>query len=1322
MKKFITFGLLLAVTGLIVLFATSGGDYLALGKQAFLDQQWTKAANYFSVCDPSEVRGEALLFYGTSRIRQGMSGSEQGHALLAKIEADPKLGARATLQRIRGYVSANDPVAALATAKSALEKHGPHPVREEAALEARINAFRLSFGATDKFWFEIGGANIARRSRSRMERIVSSSPETYEKDFEQEYMALAREPAGKGSEPLRKLIADIRTDLSSLLPDAEQLLDRNPAAYYVAAFVAQTAASAKNSDLAEKAGSLVLRLVSEELAEPELRFALEYARRDALTSLCSALEQTKNISRAIEILEANRANFLNPGHVDDRLGRLYHIAGEHKKLDALATKWLKREPTNSYAAFYRGSAIFGLGEARLALPYLERSAAADPNNATFQKVLGQALVAEKQFARAIPCLDRAAKTDPWDFEITYTQAQALVAAGDASQARTKLRDAIQQYWRSQDSPGNQKLAPYLRELYQAVGQDIGSLKVAQDLYNAEPTNPFVALRYAQLLAESGGQKEALELALRVGDKNPKMNDAWRLAARIAFDKADFAACRRALDRLEPLLTAPDATLPFMRGRMLLSEGKTAQARGLLKTAANLDPNLIAVDYALLELENKEGRHGACLDLATRLLDKFPDDLEVKRALVDAYRGLGQEDKALETTKAILEAHRGVHPLDFLLKAAQLFRSAKDAKSAQLALAQAAEQSQDNPIGLISIGQAMLEVQQYRPAMECAERAIKLARDVSLRRRARDLLLRSSHYAQDWVVAYTAAAEMKRERLLPEDLLTTFAASRAAWPETLAAAKGTGPMGGAPAYILISASQALVALGFLAEAEIWLQSFSGKVPERRAEADVFMAIVEADLQDPTRAVKRFRSALAQAPKVDPSSAGSALIKRLISRDAKGEALEIASLIMQRPRVNPELRITCARAAVEAGELSLAVSWLRSAPKGERTDRLVALEAALHLVTGQSLQSVVDLKNAPGPDSRRIAELAAAQGTNPALPPSSIAHWLKKLREAKFEEATAGIAALRDVPEPAKPMLLKLVTSLKSASALAPERVQRLIPAFAAMSVGLMPRRAASEIEALRQELPEASAALSALLVTASLISRDPVAQDLAFERTTKGPVEFEVFCAAIEKARQGAPALTKSLDEAKPSARDWPTLLVAIATELARQGNSAAAFAAYSLLPDQKYSDSTRVNVCIERLQFELASRLAQPLIKTPPHSDPNIEAVAVLGILRNPDRTEPGLPRAQALLSDGAKRARIHPLLRLELQLKIDDQNLAQYLNEALSAAPYQSWTIDQVCEILRRARRAPETVTALEDCLDLLDPNNSVRRLLRQDRPASLF
>ena len=188
----------------------------------------------------------------------------------------------------------------------------------------------------------------------------------------------------------------------------------------------------------------------------------------------------------------------------------------------------------------------------------------------------------------------------------------------------------------------------------ALGAD-GELELALESYaeavRAAPTDPYVRLAYAEILAQTGKIAEAAQEAAAARRLAPDEPEVFRSQARIAMSLADrdLAARGVAREAFERLIEHEPGDLEALvaLGQLYLGGSEAARAVEVLSRAASLRPGQPTIEGLRARALVAAGKLKEAETVQRTLLESHPNRLEFRFELADTVSDLGRYREAAE---------------------------------------------------------------------------------------------------------------------------------------------------------------------------------------------------------------------------------------------------------------------------------------------------------------------------------------------------------------------------------------------------------------------------------------------------------------------------------------------------------------------------------------------------------------------------------------------------------------------------------------------------------------------------------------------------
>jgi tetratricopeptide (TPR) repeat protein len=294
--------------------------------------------------------------------------------------------------------------------------------------------------------------------------------------------------------------------------------------------------------------------------------------------------------------------------------------------------------------------------------------------------LGQFLLARGQAREAIPFLKRAAATQPDNYENVYDLALANVQAGNDTAARAeivkllathdqadlhhlladvdeKLGDSLEAVWHFQRSaeldPTESHLFDWGAELLLHHAPEPAAEVFAKG-NRLFPSSARMLLALGAAYFARGAYDEAVLEISQASDLNPKDPMPYQFLGKI--EQAEKIPSTELVEKLHRFLTlephSSDANYYYALGLWRLrntapAKASITQVESLLKTALQIDPGQAAAALQLGIVHSDQGAYSEAIADYRKALEADPQLEEAHYRLAQAYRQVGETDKAKE---------------------------------------------------------------------------------------------------------------------------------------------------------------------------------------------------------------------------------------------------------------------------------------------------------------------------------------------------------------------------------------------------------------------------------------------------------------------------------------------------------------------------------------------------------------------------------------------------------------------------------------------------------------------------------------------------
>lgn len=254
-------------------------------------------------------------------------------------------------------------------------------------------------------------------------------------------------------------------------------------------------------------------------------------------------------------------------------------------------------------------------------------------------------------------------------------------------------------------PGLVKVLEALVQLQLADGGVQGAIATAGKLLAVEPANPIGLAALYDALVAAGRQAEALP----------------HLDALLAVDRSPLTAVRQ-----------------YNAGLHLMREGDSAGAMDRLKLAVEIDPALEPAHALLGSIYLEQKDYQQALVHADALVAADPASVKGLALQVDAYRGLGEQEKAAAAQAALRDADPQLVASTYYKEGVEHFEGGR-VQQALASLRAAIEADPEHARAHYQLGLALVSAGDNASAREHLERFVALAPDDPEAGSARDML-------------------------------------------------------------------------------------------------------------------------------------------------------------------------------------------------------------------------------------------------------------------------------------------------------------------------------------------------------------------------------------------------------------------------------------------------------------------------------------------------------------------------------------------------------------------------------------------------------
>jgi tetratricopeptide (TPR) repeat protein len=229
----------------------------------------------------------------------------------------------------------------------------------------------------------------------------------------------------------------------------------------------------------------------------------------------------------------------------------------------------------------------------------------------------------------------------------------------------------------------------LAKMHAAEGEYPEAIQAFKAAIEAEPSDPYIRLEFAEFLSRTGRSRQAADEAEKALALDTDNLDSLRSVGQIRLELASrdprsLDIAKTTFERLREL--APDDTASMLTlARLYLSENEPAKAVEVLEQASAYNPNHPAIHRMLVEALVRSGNEQRAKELLPQILARDPSFLEGRMTLARILADGGDRDAAIDLLRAAPRDEERDPDSEYLL-ASELYRRAaagRDTRSAEL---------------------------------------------------------------------------------------------------------------------------------------------------------------------------------------------------------------------------------------------------------------------------------------------------------------------------------------------------------------------------------------------------------------------------------------------------------------------------------------------------------------------------------------------------------------------------------------------------------------------------------------------------------------
>ena len=216
--------------------------------------------------------------------------------------------------------------------------------------------------------------------------------------------------------------------------------------------------------------------------------------------------------------------------IDDLLskGEQAFVAGDQKGALEYFIQATEADADRWEGFYYAGMVLHVMGKADEAVEMYEKAIAIKPDASEALNNLSVLLLESGKLEEALAASKKAVEADPENFEAAYTRGEILENLG-------RLEEAIEAYQASADiAAGDPDPLLAVADISLSLGKKKQAARALADAFTRAPHQLDIGLMALELMQETGLDKEALSLALKISKRiGPKASKNVKAAFRVA---------------------------------------------------------------------------------------------------------------------------------------------------------------------------------------------------------------------------------------------------------------------------------------------------------------------------------------------------------------------------------------------------------------------------------------------------------------------------------------------------------------------------------------------------------------------------------------------------------------------------------------------------------------------------------------------------------------------------------------------------------------------------------------------------------------------
>jgi len=281
-------------------------------------------------------------------------------------------------------------------------------------------------------------------------------------------------------------------------------------------------------------------------------------------------------------------------------GRSYMIAEDWYSatetfLDCLRINQAHADATSALAECY-----FELGEFDQALNWVRRARSLSRTNISLANLEAFILVALGRLDEASVIINEVLQREPYNREALFAAAELDIARGRSGDAVVRFRNAAQRF------PDDRRLLVSLALVLGSLGDTENARSYIERALLQHNGDHRIFYYAAYLASKAGRINEGIGYAEDALYYRPSFTPARSLLASLRYRAGQYEEAARLADELI-YINRDDSLAWYLKGISLIRMGNLTEARGVLSTAAGIDPNDEFIRAALEELLISETR-------------------------------------------------------------------------------------------------------------------------------------------------------------------------------------------------------------------------------------------------------------------------------------------------------------------------------------------------------------------------------------------------------------------------------------------------------------------------------------------------------------------------------------------------------------------------------------------------------------------------------------------------------------------------------------------------------------------------------------------